>query len=516
MKRSLAVILILALLMCALPFAFAADAAELQAILLIGDTNGDGTINAKDVTVLRRCLAGGYGITIDERVGDTSGDGVMNAKDVTILRRYLAGGYGITLGTVSDDPTLTYQGAVTGGKLYEDLGAPTFGTGAYQLKVTVDGVDKDDAFAAACAAKIVEGGTEAVTVDGSCTKVYVDEGKKLVLLVTDVLFLDGKSRQATTLSFSDAGKYRLLGRGRQGADCVYVDWSADGLEFTADCRGDLYLTASTTNSSGSPFAVHAIVDGEPGDRVIYPQGTSKQLVYKNILPGVHTVRIIKDAALGGTTDKLLSLEFSADAESIRPTQPKSRLIEVIGDSITCGYGILPTDNMSVTTGTASAILTFGYRVAEALDADYRILGKGSIGFVVQTGTPSYNMLELYDYQNRYRDGSTLADMSRKADLLLIPLGVNDGTRTDDLEAAVREFIAKLRGIHGETVPIVLMYDLMNPRIEWLYQKLSAEMENTYVLHMTQNREGAGNHPNLVGHNQFTRETLAFLREKGLA
>jgi hypothetical protein len=63
----------------------------------VGDTNNDGVVNAKDVTVLRRYLAGGYGVTMDERVGDTNGDGAVNAKDVTILRRYLAGGYGVEL-----------------------------------------------------------------------------------------------------------------------------------------------------------------------------------------------------------------------------------------------------------------------------------------------------------------------------------------------------------------------------------------------------------------------------------
>ena len=63
-----------------------------------GDVNGDGKINAKDVTSLRRYLAGGYGLTVNDAAADVNGDGKVNAKDVTTLRRYLAGGYGITLG----------------------------------------------------------------------------------------------------------------------------------------------------------------------------------------------------------------------------------------------------------------------------------------------------------------------------------------------------------------------------------------------------------------------------------
>ncbi|MBR2366382.1 MAG: dockerin type I repeat-containing protein, partial [Oscillospiraceae bacterium] len=59
---------------------------------------GDGAINSKDVTLMRRFLAGGYSVTLtNELIADTNKDGVVNAKDVTILRRYLADGYGVVL-----------------------------------------------------------------------------------------------------------------------------------------------------------------------------------------------------------------------------------------------------------------------------------------------------------------------------------------------------------------------------------------------------------------------------------
>ena len=63
-----------------------------------GDVDGDGVINAKDVTMLRRHLAGGWSVTVNLVNSDVNGDGTINAKDVTILRRYLAGGWGVILG----------------------------------------------------------------------------------------------------------------------------------------------------------------------------------------------------------------------------------------------------------------------------------------------------------------------------------------------------------------------------------------------------------------------------------
>ncbi len=62
-----------------------------------GDVNADGSIDLKDVTILRRYLAGGWNVTINEANADVNGDGSIDLKDVTILRRYLAGGWNITL-----------------------------------------------------------------------------------------------------------------------------------------------------------------------------------------------------------------------------------------------------------------------------------------------------------------------------------------------------------------------------------------------------------------------------------
>lgn len=62
-----------------------------------GDINGDGEVTTKDVTALRRYIAGGYDVQYIEAALDVNGDGVVTTKDVTMLRRYNAGGYGVEL-----------------------------------------------------------------------------------------------------------------------------------------------------------------------------------------------------------------------------------------------------------------------------------------------------------------------------------------------------------------------------------------------------------------------------------
>lgn len=55
-----------------------------------GDVNADGVVDMKDVTFLKRYLAG-RDVEIQTSSADTNGDGQIDMKDVTLLRRYLAG-----------------------------------------------------------------------------------------------------------------------------------------------------------------------------------------------------------------------------------------------------------------------------------------------------------------------------------------------------------------------------------------------------------------------------------------
>ena len=65
--------------------------------LYVGDVDGDGSVTPKDVTKMRRFLAGGWDVDVATEDGDVDGDGAITPKDVTKLRRYLAGGWGVEL-----------------------------------------------------------------------------------------------------------------------------------------------------------------------------------------------------------------------------------------------------------------------------------------------------------------------------------------------------------------------------------------------------------------------------------
>ena len=96
LKRLLALLLTVVLLVGVVPANVFATETKADTYTP-GDVNGDGYINALDVTLMRRYIAGGYGVTINTLAADVDANGTVNAQDVTNLRRYIAGGWGVVL-----------------------------------------------------------------------------------------------------------------------------------------------------------------------------------------------------------------------------------------------------------------------------------------------------------------------------------------------------------------------------------------------------------------------------------
>ncbi len=59
--------------------------------VVIGDANGDGTVNMKDVLALRKIIAGLAVESYVEAAADVTADGLVNMKDVLQLRKFVAG-----------------------------------------------------------------------------------------------------------------------------------------------------------------------------------------------------------------------------------------------------------------------------------------------------------------------------------------------------------------------------------------------------------------------------------------
>jgi hypothetical protein len=102
LKKLMGIILCMAIIVGLFPNTTTRAGADSQntignGVQYVGDVDGDGSITPKDVTKMRRFLAGGWDVDVVTEDGDVDGDGAITPKDVTKLRRYLAGGWGAEL-----------------------------------------------------------------------------------------------------------------------------------------------------------------------------------------------------------------------------------------------------------------------------------------------------------------------------------------------------------------------------------------------------------------------------------
>ena len=71
--------------------------------LVYGDLDCDSNVNAVDLVLMRRHVAGGYDQTINELSADVNSDGRVNISDIIMMRRYIVGGYGVTFPSTGGD-----------------------------------------------------------------------------------------------------------------------------------------------------------------------------------------------------------------------------------------------------------------------------------------------------------------------------------------------------------------------------------------------------------------------------
>ena len=335
--------------------------------------------------------------------------------------------------------------------------------------------------------------------------------------------IEPEAYKTVTIPFTDSSKYRLLGRALQTEDGVICDWSADGVEFTISCKGVITLTASADYVPISYHAYRVIVDGVASDwlQVKRPGVRTCPLVV-NVPAGEHKIRVIKDSAISRSTDKILSITMTCKPETMQPTPQKAKFMEIIGDSTSQGAGdYLPTDDMRSTAMSTSAYLAYGYIAAEALDMDYVMLVKGSMGVVKKTGSPvEQNYATMYEYQNHYRipDDPVKYSFPRKADVVVIKVSGNDGSvKSDVWVPAELAFHETVRKYHGADVPIILMYYAgsgpTGRRKD--VETIVANDPNIYGVMIYANAGGTGGHPSRKAQEGFANQLIEAVKELNL-
>lgn len=173
---------------------------------------------------------------------------------------------------------------------------------------------------------------------------------------------------------------KLLGRTYESEGTLWLGLSGTGVDF--DFTGDSLKINMLGNPGGEDDQPRAAlyVDGErKDDQMIASDGTSVfEVTGKGSEPV--NVKVIKLSECAQSCMGITSID--AGGGTITPAADKPHRIEIIGDSITCGYGVDDEDkDHHFSTRTEDCTKSYSYKTAQLLDADYSLVSFSGYGII---------------------------------------------------------------------------------------------------------------------------------------
>ena len=334
--------------------------------------------------------------------------------------------------------------------------------------------------------------------------------KKTLLLVVAATLSMGICK-AETITATDS-KIQYTGRIQKNdaKGSVSFDWSATTVKVKFNGKS-LTLKCSDTHRDYFNIWIDKAPSAQKDDVFIVESDTLLTLFKGK--KGVHEITLQKrtEAEQGCLT----AYEFTTDGTFLQADGAKSRLIEFVGDSYTCGYGTeAPSATSPFLPEEENPALTYADILGRYFDADAVHISHSGRGIVRNYGdfNQHENMVKLYAQTfDQYAEEAWTP--SYTPDIVVIYLGTNDFStgKQPTLSSWCENYIAllkQIRAFHGD-VPILCVASKADPMMgTWV--KAAVEKSGLENVHATQIDASAHNntsdlgaswHPNYNGHRK---------------
>ena len=347
-------------------------------------------------------------------------------------------------------------------------------------------------------------------------------GKKNIGMTKTIIMEDEKAATSSELYLEEhTQKIKVSGRSFDVEEGIACDFAASGIEFNAVTAGTVKIKAEC--DAVTYYTVY--IDGIRQERLKMNAGVGEYTVAKDLPSGRHNIKLVKQTHIGLSASTLLTITMNG--ELLNKPSDKKLLIEFVGDSITCGYGVVnyPTAGVSKynTADYADATQAYAYKTAELLNADSSMIAVS--GWTLISGNSSVPE-HVYDYTSSRRSTTEFYTPNRTADIVVINLGTNDiGSEeyADKFIPEAKAFVTKVREKNPNAV-VVFAYGMMmsgdtltsfENDIKTIVRDLGATDAGVYAVKLPTNQDAGNGHPSIDGHTAAAEILADFIKENCL-
>lgn len=317
-------------------------------------------------------------------------------------------------------------------------------------------------------------------------KVYVnyDEKQKLALYdIKDKIIVNGRC-----LFDEESG--------------ILAAWPNSGIEFSGWFDGGirLYFKAPTRIVD-----FYVVVDGDyENPKTVSITPSLSFVTLANVERGYHTIGIYKVEGAQASSQYLTSIEFKGKLDETTPLA-KELEIEVIGDSISCGVGLVSAKYDD------DAYYSYGAILARNLNARLSVVAVPGWGLACGVNNYDHVVPSIYDLTCYFASETEKWDFANnQKDVVIINLGTNDylayaNSDRTDFRKALKDFIGTVRQCYPKA-KIYVTYGMMNVAFREDFETIIPEFgdENIEYIHSAFNGAGIGNHPSAEAHVKYAR------------
>lgn len=322
---------------------------------------------------------------------------------------------------------------------------------------------------------------------------------------------------------------RFIGRFNESTSPPTSEWSGSAVEARFNGSSvSIHLGGTNTHY----YAV--LVDGVL-QQTLVANGDKTFPIATGLSQGEHRVVVFRRDEANFDVSKTYAFDFGDGGALLAPPPAPARKIEIIGDSISCGYGIeCAKSSDGFTQATENEYIAYGPLTARALNADLHVVawsGKGMYRNV--DGSTTETMPTLWKRTIPTDKTSTWDASKWIPDAVVINLGTNDmngapaGIATQ-FEATYLEFVKTVRGaypdafIFGSVGPMLggTGYTTVKTAITNVIaaRKSAGDSKMALVEFPTQSCGadgtgcGCGSHPNAAEHQKMSTLLQAAMKQ----